>query len=356
MFGLRVALIEASEMGGECLNTGCVPSKALIAAAARAHEGRGGARLGVDLGEPRVDWAGVRAHIDGAIKTIAPEDSAERFETMGVDVIRTRARFLDGTTVLAGNRRLRAPRFVIATGSRPKIARPAGPGRRFLPHQRDAFRARSPARTSSRTRCRADRLRDGAGVPTVGVAGNGGRARAAARARRPGRVRDRVGPAPPGGRHVRALLGVTRRLFGGVAGGDACGWSAADRQPPARGDRARGERRGAGPGGGGRGGGAGRDRRRCAASHEQPAHLRDRRLPAGAALHARLGVRGLFGRARRRARLAGQGRLASAAARHLHRPRARSDRPDRGGSARAVRPGRGRATGLRPQRPRGRGG
>ena len=121
MFGLRVALIEASEMGGECLNTGCVPSKALIAAAARAHEGRGGARLGVDLGEPRVDWAGVRAHIDGAIKTIAPEDLAERFETMGVDVIRTRARFLDGPTVLAGNRRLRAPRFVIATGSRPRL-------------------------------------------------------------------------------------------------------------------------------------------------------------------------------------------------------------------------------------------
>lgn len=121
MFGLRVALVEAGEMGGECLNTGCVPSKALIAAAARAAEGRSGARLGVTLGEPRVDWAGVRAHVDGAIAAIVPEDSQERFETMGVEVIRTRARFLDGTTLLAGNRRLRAPRIVIATGSRPKL-------------------------------------------------------------------------------------------------------------------------------------------------------------------------------------------------------------------------------------------
>lgn len=126
MFGLRVALIEAGEMGGECLNTGCVPSKALTAAAARAYQGRHGPRLGVVLGEPQVDWAGVRAHIDGAIAAIAPEDSAERFEAMGVEVIRTRARFLDRTTVLAGNRRLRAPRLVIATGSRPRV--PSLPG------------------------------------------------------------------------------------------------------------------------------------------------------------------------------------------------------------------------------------
>lgn len=132
MFGLRVALIEAGKMGGECLNTGCVPSKALIAAASRAHQGRGGARLGIDLGEPRVDWAGVRAHVDGAIAAIAPTDSAERFEAMGVEVIRTRARFLDRTTVLADNRRLRAPRIVIATGSRPKL--PDLPGLADVPY------------------------------------------------------------------------------------------------------------------------------------------------------------------------------------------------------------------------------
>jgi pyruvate/2-oxoglutarate dehydrogenase complex dihydrolipoamide dehydrogenase (E3) component len=132
MFGLSVALIEAGKMGGECLHTGCVPSKALIAAASRAHQGRGGAQLGIDLGEPRVDWAGVRAHVDGAIAGIAANDSAERFEAMGVEVIRTRARFLDRTTVLAGNRRLRAPRIVIATGSRPKS--PDLPGLSDVPY------------------------------------------------------------------------------------------------------------------------------------------------------------------------------------------------------------------------------
>lgn len=131
MFGLRVALIEAGEMGGECLNTGCIPSKALIAAAARAAEGLSATRLGVTLGEPRVDWQSVRAHIDGAIAAIAPEDSQERFEALGVEVIRTRARFLDHTTVLTGNRRLRAPRIVIATGSRPRL--PDLPGLTDIP-------------------------------------------------------------------------------------------------------------------------------------------------------------------------------------------------------------------------------
>ena len=96
MFGLKVALIEAGEMGGECLNTGCVPSKALIAAAARAHEGRVTARGSASApAEPRSTGRGVRAHVDGAIAAIAPHDSQERFEAMGIEVIRTRARFLD---------------------------------------------------------------------------------------------------------------------------------------------------------------------------------------------------------------------------------------------------------------------
>ena len=130
MFGLKVALIEAGAMGGECLNTGCVPSKALLAAAARAQDARDGARLGVRA-TPAVDWTGVRAHVDGAIAAIAPHDSQERFEAMGVEVIRTRARFLDGRTLLAGNRRLTAPRIVIATGSKP--AMPPIPGLADIP-------------------------------------------------------------------------------------------------------------------------------------------------------------------------------------------------------------------------------
>ncbi|WP_242140630.1 FAD-dependent oxidoreductase [Sphingomonas sp. TREG-RG-20F-R18-01] len=131
MFGLKVALIEEAEMGGECLNTGCVPSKALLAAAARAQSARDGVRLGVALGIPDVDFSAVRAHVNAAILAIAPHDSQERFEGLGVDVIRTRAQFLDRTTIQAGNRRLRAPRFVVATGSKPRI--PDIPGLTSLP-------------------------------------------------------------------------------------------------------------------------------------------------------------------------------------------------------------------------------
>ena len=121
LFGLKVALIEADAMGGECLNTGCVPSKALLAAAHRAHAARDSARFGVRLPPPAIDWAGVRAHVDGAIAAIAPHDSQSRFEAMGIEVIRDRARFLDRRTVAVGDRRLTAPRIVVATGSKPAV-------------------------------------------------------------------------------------------------------------------------------------------------------------------------------------------------------------------------------------------
>ncbi len=121
LFGRKVALVEAAEMGGECLNSGCVPSKALIAAAQRAHEAHTHNRFGVTLGEPQIDWAGVLAHVHDAIAAIAPHDSQARFEEMGVEVIRTHAHFTDPKTMLAGDRELRAPRIVIAAGSRPAI-------------------------------------------------------------------------------------------------------------------------------------------------------------------------------------------------------------------------------------------
>ena len=124
MFGLSVALIEHAEMGGECLNTGCVPSKALIAAAARADAS--GSRLGVTLEQAKIDYAGVRAHIRSAIAAIAPNDSQQRFEELGVEVLRSTARFIDGSRVAAGNRELSAPRIVIATGARPAIPAIAG--------------------------------------------------------------------------------------------------------------------------------------------------------------------------------------------------------------------------------------
>jgi pyruvate/2-oxoglutarate dehydrogenase complex dihydrolipoamide dehydrogenase (E3) component len=121
LFGLRVALIEAGEMGGECLNNGCVPSKALIAAAGRAAEAREGTRHGVTLEPPRVDWAGVRRHVHDAIAAIAHHDSQERFEAMGCEVIRERARLTGRRTVAVGGRILAAPRIVLATGSRPAV-------------------------------------------------------------------------------------------------------------------------------------------------------------------------------------------------------------------------------------------
>lgn len=120
LFGLKVALIEAHEMGGECLNNGCVPSKALITAAKRAAEG-GKDALGVALAAPEVSWSGVHQHIHDAIAHIAPHDSQERFEEMGCEVIRDWAAITGKHSVEVGGRELRAPRIVIATGSKPAV-------------------------------------------------------------------------------------------------------------------------------------------------------------------------------------------------------------------------------------------
>lgn len=121
LFGLNVALIEARKMGGECLNDGCVPSKALITAAKRAAEARERVRYGVTLQEPQVEWSGVQQHIRGAIAAIEPHDSEERFEEMGCEVIRDWAKVTGPQSVEVGGRVLTAPRIVIATGSKPAI-------------------------------------------------------------------------------------------------------------------------------------------------------------------------------------------------------------------------------------------
>jgi pyruvate/2-oxoglutarate dehydrogenase complex dihydrolipoamide dehydrogenase (E3) component len=119
--GLSVVLFEKGEMGGDCLNTGCVPSKALIAAAKAAHAMRHNERLGIANATPVVDWNKVRGHIDGVIETIAPIDSQERFEGLGCIVIREHARFVDATTVESQSARIKARRFVIATGARAAV-------------------------------------------------------------------------------------------------------------------------------------------------------------------------------------------------------------------------------------------
>jgi pyruvate/2-oxoglutarate dehydrogenase complex dihydrolipoamide dehydrogenase (E3) component len=124
--GARVALIEAGEMGGDCLNSGCVPSKALLAAAKQAHVQAISAKFGVHFDAPRIDFAAVKAHVADVIAQIAPHDSQERFEGLGVTVVRAFAEFVDARTVEAGTRRLTAKRFVIATGSRAAVPPIAG--------------------------------------------------------------------------------------------------------------------------------------------------------------------------------------------------------------------------------------
>ena len=128
--GAPVVLIEKGEMGGDCLNAGCVPSKSLIASAAVAQGMRDAASFGVRPVEPRVEWADVRKRIKRTIAAIAPNDSQARYEAMGVRVIRAPARFVDPRTVEAGGVRVRARRFVIATGSAPAI--PPIPGLEFV--------------------------------------------------------------------------------------------------------------------------------------------------------------------------------------------------------------------------------
>lgn len=131
-FGCKVVLFEKGEMGGDCLNYGCVPSKALLAAAKQAHAMRSGANLGIAAAEPQVDFPAVMAHVKRAIAAIAPHDSQERFETLGVTVIRAAARFVDERLLEAGGERFTARRIVVATGSRPAV--PPIPGLPDVPH------------------------------------------------------------------------------------------------------------------------------------------------------------------------------------------------------------------------------
>ncbi|MFZ3034706.1 MAG: FAD-dependent oxidoreductase [Parvibaculum sp.] len=119
--GARTVLVERGEMGGDCLNSGCVPSKALIAAAKHAYDMMDGERFGIARVKPKIDFAKVNAHVRGVIKAIAPNDSVERFEGLGVTVIKGDAHFRDRRSLMVGTTEIRARRFVVATGSRAAI-------------------------------------------------------------------------------------------------------------------------------------------------------------------------------------------------------------------------------------------
>jgi pyruvate/2-oxoglutarate dehydrogenase complex dihydrolipoamide dehydrogenase (E3) component len=121
MLGLRVALIERGAMGGDCLNTGCVPSKALIAAAHRAHQMKTSDKFGIKSIMPEIDFQAVHDHVQRAIDTIAPVDSQEHFEEMGCEVIRGSAELTGRHNVRVNGRNLSAPRIVLAVGSKPMV-------------------------------------------------------------------------------------------------------------------------------------------------------------------------------------------------------------------------------------------
>lgn len=116
-FGQTVVLIEKAKMGGDCLNYGCVPSKAMIAAGKAAHNGKTASFFGVEFTKPKIDYQKVHDHIHDVIAQIEPNDSVERFEALGVHVIEAAACFEDEQTVLAGDYKIRAYRTIICTGS-----------------------------------------------------------------------------------------------------------------------------------------------------------------------------------------------------------------------------------------------
>jgi pyruvate/2-oxoglutarate dehydrogenase complex dihydrolipoamide dehydrogenase (E3) component len=136
-FGVPVVLIEKAKMGGDCLNTGCVPSKSLIAAAKHAHAIARANIFGVAVRGLDVDFARVHEHVHGVIAAIEPNDSKQRFNALGVRVIEGTARFRDAQTVgvtIAGGEEIevKARRFVIASGSSPSL--PPIPGLAATPY------------------------------------------------------------------------------------------------------------------------------------------------------------------------------------------------------------------------------
>ena len=116
--GMDVVLLEKDKMGGDCLNTGCVPSKALLAAGKRAQMHRKDDIKGIAPHEPVIDYAAVKDHVADTINTIAPHDSPERFEGLGVNVILQAGAFVSEDTLETDEYRIQATRFIVATGSR----------------------------------------------------------------------------------------------------------------------------------------------------------------------------------------------------------------------------------------------
>lgn len=131
-YGASVALVEKARLGGNALNTGAIPAKALVAAAAHAQAIRDGAALGIIAEDPKINFRRVHDHVEQVIAALSPMSAAARIEAQGVDVLEGAARFIDRRAVVVGDTEIRARRFVIATGA--KLPMPAIPGLDAVPY------------------------------------------------------------------------------------------------------------------------------------------------------------------------------------------------------------------------------
>ncbi len=117
----KVFLIEKDAMGGDCLNTGCVPSKALIKAAKIAHQGRNATKYGVTHSGTEIDFKKVMGRVHEVIADIAPHDSIKRYTALGVDCVQGEARVTSPNTVTVNNKELSARHIIVATGAGPFV-------------------------------------------------------------------------------------------------------------------------------------------------------------------------------------------------------------------------------------------
>ncbi|NHA13490.1 FAD-dependent oxidoreductase [Thioalkalivibrio sp. XN279] len=122
----KVALIEKHRMGGDCLNTGCVPSKALIRSARLVADARDARHYGIDKAEVQFDFARVMDRVQDVVRQVEPHDSVERYTGLGVDVVQGTGRLVSPWEIEVDGRRISARNIVIATGARPLV--PALPG------------------------------------------------------------------------------------------------------------------------------------------------------------------------------------------------------------------------------------
>lgn len=115
--GAKVILVESGKMGGDCLNYGCVPSKSLLSAAKAVYHVKTAEYFGVQMASMKLDFSKVMQHVHQVIASISKNDSIERFTSLGVRVVQAPGKFIDSKTLQAGDIKIQAKRFVIATGS-----------------------------------------------------------------------------------------------------------------------------------------------------------------------------------------------------------------------------------------------